>query len=144
MKNIIKWNEIENLDKFFNNFFSNNEFIENKKMSFNGYGSVNVYTETDSMIVEMDVPGVDASDLDISLEEQYLTVSGKRNEEKEEKEKNYYKKEIRRGNFKRTITLPTQKLDNANIEAVLKNGVLRLSIPKAIKEKKKIDIISEE
>ena len=144
MKNIIKWNEIENLDKFFNNFFSNNEFIENKKMSFNGYGSVNVYTEKDSMVIEMDVPGVDSSDLDISLEDQYLTISGKRNEEKEEKEKNYYKKEISRGNFKRTITLPTKKLDNANIQAVLKNGVLRLSIPKAIKEKKKIEIISEE
>ena len=82
----------------------------------------------------MEVPlvGIRPEDMDISLENNILTVSGKTEEKKEIKEKDYLRKEIRRGSFRRTLKLPVEIKEN---EAVAENisGILKITLPKTSK-----------
>lgn len=79
--------------------------------------------------VKLDVPGVKEEDIDISVKQKVLTVKGKKEEEKEEREGEYYKRERGYGSFTRIITLSDNILED-QIKASLKNGVLCITIPK--------------
>ena len=68
------------------------------------------------------------SEIDISIEDDFLTISGQREEVQEIDEKQYYSKEIKRGSFARTVRLPRMvKADKAT--ASYKNGVLEVKMP---------------
>jgi len=98
-------------------------------------------SETDDhIIVKADLPGVDVKDLDISIVGNVLTVRGEKKQEKEEKNESYHRIERSYGSFSRSISLPAEVNPDA-VEAVYKDGVLKLTIPKAEKSKpKKIEI----
>jgi len=83
----------------------------------------------ETYIFKADLPGVKESDLDISLTGNHLTISGKREAEKEEDVNNYYTYERSYGAFSRTFTLP-QAADSEHVRADLKDGVLSLIVPK--------------
>ena len=85
-------------------------------------------TETE-FVVKADVPGVDPKELDISYEDDVLTIKGEKKEEHEEKKDNYHRIERSYGSFSRAIKLPPSA-DADRIEAASKNGVLTLTIPK--------------
>jgi HSP20 family protein len=91
--------------------------------------ATDVYETDKDLVVEMQVPGFKKEDIKISFQDDYLKVEGKAEEEKEEKEKNYWRKEIRRGSFVRVIPLP-KKVDPRKAKANFKDGVLRISLPK--------------
>jgi HSP20 family protein len=87
--------------------------------------------ETDSLVViEMPMPGVDASKLDLSIDNGILSVKGTNERKTEVDEKNYYRKEVRYGSVFRQIALPAKVLAN-KAEAVYEKGILKISIPKA-------------
>jgi HSP20 family protein len=84
----------------------------------------------EAFIVEAAVPGLKAEDLNISVENNVLTISGEVRQEQEQKDRNYHRVERRFGAFQRSLALPnTVKADD--ITATLNAGVLRLDIPKA-------------
>lgn len=83
----------------------------------------------DGYIFKADVPGVKEGDLDISATGNRLTISGKRESEKEEKGDTYYSCERSYGSFQRTFTLP-DGVDMSSVHADLDKGVLTLSIKK--------------
>jgi HSP20 family protein len=91
--------------------------------------ATDVYETDKDLVVEMQVPGFKKEDIKISFQDDYLRVEGKTEEEKEEKEKNYWRKEIRRGSFVRVIPLP-RKVDPKKAKASFKDGVLKISLPK--------------
>lgn len=91
--------------------------------------ATDVYETNKDVIVEMNVPGFKKEDLKISFQEGYLKVEGKAEEEKETKEKNYWRKEIKRGSFVRVIPLP-REVDVKKAKANLKDGVLQVILPK--------------
>jgi HSP20 family protein len=91
--------------------------------------ATDVYETDKDLVVEMQVPGFKKEDIKISFQDDYLKVEGKAEEEKEEKEKNYWRKEIRRGSFVRVIPLP-KKVDPKKAKASFKDGVLKISLPK--------------
>src|SRR5689334_11266035 len=76
-----------------------------------------------------DVPGIDSKDLDVKLTDNRLTVSGKREEEKSDKGDTYYTYERSYGSFTRSFTLP-EGIDGDAIHADLKDGVLKINVPK--------------
>ena len=80
--------------------------------------------------MEAALPGVKPEDVDISLLGDTLTISGRTSEEKSSEEDGYSYREIRRGSFSRTLTLPRGVKSEA-AEASFDNGLLRLSFPKA-------------
>ena len=94
----------------------------------------------EAFLFKADVPGVKESDLEISISGKQLTVTGKREEEKEERGDTYYSCERSYGSFTRSFTLP-EGSDVRHIGADLKAGVLTIRVPKGTETKtKKVEI----
>ena len=100
-------------------------------------------TETDKEVkVCAEIPGVDAKDIDVSVEDGTLTIRGEKKYEREENEKGQYRMERSYGSFERVIALPTE-VDESKAKAEFKKGVLRLTLPKrpgAQSRRKKIPV----
>ncbi len=97
----------------------------------------------DAYLFKADVPGIQEKDLEVTMTGNRLTISGKRDEEKEEKSERYYTYERNYGSFTRSFTLP----DGADIDklrASLEQGVLTIDVPKKPEvQPKKIAVKSE-
>lgn len=88
-------------------------------------------TESDGEVtVKMQVPGVEKDQLHLTVADDRLTVRGETRKESEEKRKNYYSQEIRYGAFQRSVPLPVE-VDADKAVAGLKNGVLKITLPKS-------------
>ncbi len=85
---------------------------------------------TDAYLIEVAVPGLKATDLDISIEQGQLTIKGEVKQQKEDQKRNYHRVERQYGAFSRTISMPASVRADA-IVAELKDGVLYLQVPKA-------------
>jgi HSP20 family protein len=83
----------------------------------------------DAFVVTADVPGVKPDELEVKVQQNLLTVSGSRKEERVEEGETYYSFERSYGGFTRSFTLP-ESADPDRVSASLKEGVLKLSIPK--------------
>lgn len=83
----------------------------------------------DSYLVEMDIPGVAKEDLDISVEDNVLTVKGERKQAQEDTSGRYHRRERAYGTFTRSFRLP-DAVDGGKVEAQYKNGVLAVTLPK--------------
>ena len=79
--------------------------------------------------VRVEVPGIKKENIDIELNKSYMTITAKKEEEKEEKTKKYHKTEFAYGNYSRTIYFPSEINVSAS-EAHLDNGILCLHLPK--------------
>lgn len=122
MKNLTQWKPLVGLNSFFDeNFMSPFPLLH-------GDLAVDVYEEDDGITAEMSLPGVQESEIDISIEDDFLTVSGKREEKKETQERDYYSKEIKRGSFSRTVRLP-RSVDATKASAQYADGVLKVTAP---------------
>jgi HSP20 family protein len=89
------------------------------------------FSETaEGYLVEAALPGVKPEDVEITVENNVLTIKGETRQETDSKQRNFHRIERRFGAFQRTIGLPTTVKADA-IKADLTNGVLRLEIPKA-------------
>jgi HSP20 family protein len=87
--------------------------------------------ETDSQIeIKMDVPGLKPEEVNVEVQGNTLVVTGAHQEEKEEKGKTYHRVERRRGSLQRSVTLPCE-VQEGQIVAECKNGVLTVTLPKA-------------
>lgn len=102
--------------------------------------AVDLIEDKDKVTVEMALPGIDPKNVEIDIEDSVLTVSGQEEKEEEEKDKRVYRREIRKGAFKRSLNLPA-KVKGQEAEANFKDGVLNIEIPKAEEAKsKKVEI----
>jgi len=94
-------------------------------------------SETEEHIhVKADLPGIDVKDLDISIDNNVLTVRGEKKQEKVDNGENYRCVERRFGSFCRTLMLPVD-VKSDEIDAVYKDGVLHLTVPKSEASKPK-------
>lgn len=83
----------------------------------------------DAYAVSVEVPGVTAKDVTVDVAGDTLTIRGEKKQEKEEKNRHYYRLERSYGNFQRILTLP-EDADRENITASFKNGILHVHIPR--------------
>lgn len=90
---------------------------------------VDVYEDDSKLTIKMDVPGIDAKDLNVRVEGNTLSVSGERKVETEEKKENFRRLERQYGAFSRSFSLPASA-DTDNIDATFENGTLRINIAK--------------
>ncbi len=94
----------------------------------------------DAVVVRAEMPGMGAEDIDLSVHGDTLTISGEKNERKEDEKDNVYHTERRYGRFQRSVTLP-MTVDAGRIEATFKNGVLVVTLPKSEQAKpRKIEV----
>ncbi len=109
------------------------EELENIGTEIENFGldlSADMYETDKDVIATMNVPGIDKKDIHVRVDGNHLHVSGERKEEKEVKKDDYYHKEIRRGHFERTISLPCA-VNEAKVATELSEGVLTITMPKA-------------
>lgn len=98
---------------------------------------VDVYEESDNIVFELEAPGVDKDNIDISIEDNRLTVQGERSEENVDTDsREYYRSERFYGSFKRSFALP-DAIDTENVSASHDNGVLRVTLPKVEQSRRK-------
>ncbi len=99
---------------------------------------MDLYEEGNNVVAEVKAPGFEQDQLDIRVEANQLTVSGKMEEVTEEKNKKrkYYRKEMKNLSFTRTSDLPVS-VDSSKAEATFKNGVLKIVLPKKEEAKPK-------
>ncbi len=97
--------------------------------------------ETDKeVVVQAELPGMNAKDIDISINGRVLHIRGERKQERVEKDKNYHRIERKYGSFARSFELPAD-VDTDKVEASYKDGVLKLHLPKAKEQSvKKIEV----
>jgi HSP20 family protein len=92
---------------------------------------LDIYTTKDALVIRAALPGVKPENVDITIEGNTLTISGKfEDERKEEGEGGYLYQELSKGSVSRTVTLPAD-LDGDKAAASFEHGVLKLSIPKS-------------
>jgi HSP20 family protein len=98
-------------------------------------------SETDAAYkIEAELPGIKQKEIDVKIDNNILTIKGKKEDIKEEKEKNYHLRERYYGAFQRSISLPNN-IEPEKIKASFENGVLNISVPKNDKRTpKKIEI----
>ena len=89
----------------------------------------NIIENEKSFNVDIAIPGVDKKDVKINIENNLLTVSSEKKEEKNEEKKNFTRKEFVYNSFSRSFTLP-KIIDTEKIQANYENGVLKLELPK--------------
>jgi len=90
--------------------------------------SIDVFEREGKLVIRADLPGMKREDIDVVVEGDVLVVRGRRHEEKEVKEENYYCSERAAGEFSRSISLP-EGVNTDAIEATYKEGVLEITVP---------------
>jgi len=133
---LIKWTPFlepfEDMDKIFSDFMP-----ATTRVGQAGFmPAVDVYEYKDNVVVETELAGVDPKKVDISIENDVLCIKGESEKKSEVEDKNYYRKEIRRGNFYRSVPLPAHVIGE-KASAIADGGVLKIVIPKATKTKPK-------
>jgi len=97
---------------------------------------VDIYEDEHNITLKVEVPGIDAKDIDVSVDNNTLTVHGERKFEKEEKEENYRRVERQYGSFTRSFTLPSS-VDAGQVSADYSQGVLNIKLAKKAEAKPK-------
>lgn len=100
------------------------------------FPALNVSEDENNLYVRAELPGISSEDIDISVEGDTLTIRGERKLAEPSGEVNYHRREREAGRFRRIVTFPT-KLQPDAAEAIFKNGVLKLVLPKAEEAKPK-------
>lgn len=120
------------LDKFFNEPLGFDTPTALTRLE-EGILPVDVSENDTHVTVRTSVPGFRKEDIEAEVHDNVLTIKAQHKEEKEEKNERYYRKELRFGSSSRRVALPSQVLDK-DIGAELKDGVLTLRMPKAMRE----------
>ena len=97
--------------------------------------AIDVAETKNEIVVNVEIPGMDPKEFDISVSEGTLMIKGEKKQEKEEKEENYHLTERRYGTFTRSILLP-QEVESDKIRASYKDGILKITLPKSEEAKK--------
>lgn len=80
--------------------------------------------------VRAEIPGIDKKDVDINVSDRVLTIKAEHSTEEKEEKENYYRREISKGSFSRSVMLP-EAVDIEKADAQFKDGILEITLPKA-------------
>ena len=137
MNSLMKWRPMDEVlpRTFFRSFWDTDmsdvfeSFFEPSALKkFNWAPKVESYRKNGTYVVKADLPGVEAKDIQVTLENGCLTIKGERKEEKEVKEKKVERREVFFGSFERCIPVP-EGLKPEGIKAKYRDGVLEVTVP---------------
>jgi HSP20 family protein len=104
---------------------------------------VDVYEDTDAIVIKTDLPGVNQDEIDIEMNNDMLTIRGERKFDDEARRDNYVRVERQYGAFQRSFTIGVP-VEPDRIKAVYKNGILELTLPKAeITKPRKVQVAAD-
>ncbi|PLZ91043.1 Hsp20/alpha crystallin family protein [Fischerella thermalis] len=138
---LVRWEpfrEIDTLQRQMNRLFD--ELMPTVRETANGITFVppaEMEETPDAIHLKLEVPGMDAKDLDVQVSADSVSIMGERKSETKTEEKGMTRTEFRYGKFQRLIPLPA-RVQNTNVQAEYKDGILKLTLPKAEEEKNKV------
>jgi len=118
------------------------EPVWRRELSWSAVPAVDIVEKDNAYEITAELPGMDEKDIEVKITNGGLTIKGEKQEEKEEKKKDYYLHERHFGSFERSFAVP-ESVDADKIEAHFKKGVLTVTLPKkpeAQKAEKKIQV----
>jgi HSP20 family protein len=101
-----------------------------------GYPAMNIWTNPDGAIVSAELPGINPEDIDISVQNDTLTLTGSRQPNGLQEDEIYHRRERGYGRFTRSFQLPFH-VEAGKVEAVFDKGILQVSVPRAEADKPK-------
>lgn len=139
MNSLIRYEEpVVTLSNIFDDLFNDGFFFNaGREITRNRWPRVDIVENNDNYTIHADLPGLEKKDINITVENGVLSISGEKKQEKKEKEKGrcyYYERSY--GSFHRNFALP-ENVDEKIISANYKNGLLELTIKKTEKAKPK-------
>ncbi|WP_298921515.1 Hsp20/alpha crystallin family protein [uncultured Nostoc sp.] len=132
------WREIDTLQRQLHNLFEDTRVPS--ALLDRGLSKVpaaEIQETEDAIHLKLELPGIEAKDLDVQVTENAVYVSGERKSETKIEEKGITKSEFHYGKFKRVIPL-SARIQNTNVTADYKDGILNLTLPKTEQEKNKV------
>lgn len=118
------------LENSSDNFSDNWGATESNDESGEGQLTIDVFQTDEDIVIKSTIAGVNPEDLDVSINNDMVTIKGERKFEEEVSEENFYYQECYWGSFSRSVVLPVDVIAE-KIEAALKNGILTIKLPKA-------------
>ena len=126
--------DISENDDFFNKAATQTDEKWINEEDYEGQLSVDVYEDENNIVIKSTIAGIKSEDIDISINNEMITIKGRRQQKEVIAEENYYYQECYWGGFSRSIILPVE-IQPDKVDAALKNGVLKIILPKAKKSK---------
>ena len=124
-------------------FFDNDRFFDSDWFKKQSVPAVNVRETEKNFEIEVAAPGLSKKDFKITVDNGVLTISSEKKEEKEQKEKDYTRKEFSYSSFSRSFTLP-ENVNEDDVKANYEDGLLKLNVAKKViaqtKAKKAIEV----
>lgn len=153
MFDILPWKKskklVSNTENSIDSFRRETDYLFNRFFDMPAWGEslnpkVDIIDKKKSVVVKAEIPGMEVDDLDISLNGQYLTLSGNKKHEVNKSKDDYYHVESSYGSFSRTVQLPAE-VDQSDVDASYKRGVLKIELKKnKPEESKRIKIESKD
>jgi HSP20 family protein len=129
--------EIDTLQREMNRLFDDIFTPTVQRPNGNFAPAAEIKETEDAVHLRIEVPGMDVKDLNVEVTAEAVAISGERKSETKSEEKGLYRSEFRYGKFQRVIPMPA-RIDNQNVQADYKDGVLNLNLPKVEAEKNKV------
>lgn len=131
---LAKWDPFREVDEIMDNYnkamtWPSRQGRELKRFDADWAPKVDISETDDRFCIKAEIPGIKQDDVKISIEGHVLSVKGENKQEKEDKGERYHRIERYYGSFSRSFSLP-ENVDEENVEATFKDGLLILSIPK--------------
>ena len=128
---LIPWKPFNEMDRF----WGDDEFFF-PVMQRSGSPAMDIKEDEQSVIAEIELPGIDPDNIELTVENNLLTISGEQEEKKEHDTNGYIHREIKRGSFSRSARLPASVIDS-QVEATYKDGILTVVMTKTSEAKPK-------
>ncbi|MEL7834750.1 Hsp20/alpha crystallin family protein [Fodinibius sp. Rm-B-1B1-1] len=125
------------MDRIFNELIPFSWRLDEPETGMSMWTPITDMMETDNeYLLEVELPGLTKKDIQINCQDNVLSVEGERKHDKKEERPGYLRSERSYGAFKRSIILPTSILED-KVKATFKDGILKITVPKAEKSKRK-------
>lgn len=133
------WQEVNSLQRQLNRLFDDALSTENwgDFSNLSKIPAAELSETDDALLLKLEVPGMEAKDLDIQVMADKVAITGERKSETKSEDKGVTRSEFRYGQFSRVIPLPS-RIQNTNVTAEYKDGILNLTLPKSEDEKNKV------
>ncbi len=132
------WQEMNSLQRQMNRLFDDmlvpTTVVER---NFTRVPAAELQETAEAIHLKLELPGIEAKNLDVQVTENAISIKGERKSETKTEEKGVTRSEFHYGKFQRVIPLPT-RIQNTNVTAEYKDGILNLTLPKAEEEKNKV------
>ncbi len=131
----------DEMDNLFERFFGDRALRQSDGRTW--WPALDISEREDAVVIRAEVPGMKPEDIDISVHDQTVIITGEKKEAVEAKEETYHRVERAYGTFRREVTLPTA-LDTDKVKATYKDGVLEVRLPKSEAAKpKRVEVTGE-